>query len=335
MGWAYRWLDWAAGCSEGAWLVMMEDPVCRPDEAMEVPEWPDPDDEDRMDPGSKSEELEDERPTYRDSVGYYLKTIGRISLLKPEEERRLAKAAREGDLDSRAKLVEANLRLVVSIAKRYQGMGLPLADLIAEGNIGLVKAVERFDYDRGIRFSTYASKWIKQRITRALANDSRTVRLPSNVVELIRKFRATEERMIQDLGKGPMAWEVCETLDVTDRRWTDLALASHGTVSLDMPFAHKDGRRLHDVLSGDEGDLEQERELFGGPSRGELMGMLRELSDREQLILRFRFGFEDGKPHSLEETGRMLGVTRERVRQLEQRALMKLRRLAASTDLGQ
>ena len=313
---------------------MMEDPVCQPEESMDVEEWTGVEGEAPAGKDSDTDGLEDERPSYRDSVGYYLRTIGKIPLLEPEEERALAKGARHGDLDARTKLVEANLRLVVSIAKRYQGMGLPLADLIAEGNIGLVKAVERFDYERGIRFSTYASKWIKQRITRALANDSRTVRLPSNVVELIRRFRAAEERMIQDLGKGPRTWEVCETLDVSDRRWTDLALASRGTVSLDMPFAHKDGRRLHDVLT-DEEDLEQEKRLFGGPSRGELMDLLHELNEREQLILRFRFGFEDGKPHSLEDTGRMLGVTRERVRQLEQRALMRLRRLAASTDLEQ
>ena len=333
MDWAHRWLDWSPDLCEGAWLIMMEDPVSRPEHSACLRDWQEPDDEDRKTSNEEtSESLEDERPRYRDSVGYYLRTIGKIPLLRPEEERRLARDARAGDLDARTKLIESNLRLVVSVAKRYQGMGLPLADLIAEGNIGLVKAVERFDYDRGIRFSTYASKWIKQRITRALANDSRTVRLPSNVVELIRKYRSTEERMIQDAGRGPRSWEVCERMDMTDRRWTDLALASRGTISLDVPFVHRDGRRLHDVLC-EEGPLDQEELVFGAPTRDQLMSLLAELSEREQRILCYRFGFEDGAAHSLEETGRMLGVTRERVRQLEQRALMKLRRIVAASDV--
>jgi RNA polymerase primary sigma factor len=334
MEWANRWLDWSPDSFEGAWLIMMEDPVCRPDEAVDLQGWcaPEPGDEAESDEGSRT--LEDERPSYRDSVGYYLKTIGKIPLLQAEGERNLARLARAGDLDARSKLVESNLRLVVSIAKRYQGMGLALADLIAEGNIGLVKAVERFDCDRGIRFSTYASKWIKQRITRALANDSRTVRLPSNVVELIRKYRSTEDRMTQDLGDGPRTWEVCEEMDMTDRRWTDLALASRGTISLDVPFVHRDGRRLHDVLST-EGPPEQEERVFGGPTREQLLDLLQELTDRERMILLYRFGFEDGKAHSLEETGHVLGVTRERIRQLEQRALMKLRRIVTATEMEQ
>ncbi|MCK4548209.1 MAG: RNA polymerase sigma factor RpoD/SigA [Candidatus Eisenbacteria sp.] len=330
MEWAYQWLNWTAGWYEGAWLEMTEQPARETEETMELEPGADSEERNkRREPDRR--ELEDERPSYRDSVGYYLRTIGRIALLSPERERELARAARAGDLDSRTKLVEANLRLVVSIAKRYQRMGLPLADLIAEGNIGLVKAVERFDCDRGVRFSTYASKWIKQRITRSLANDSRTVRLPSNVVELIRKFRSMEDRLTQDRCGGPRSWEVCEEIEVTQRRWTDLALASRGTVSLDMPFAHKDGRRLHDILTNDTGELEQDK-VFEEPDMVQVMGLLGAVDDRERLILRFRFGFEDGEPHSLEETGRILGVTRERVRQLEQRALLKLRRLAAARD---
>jgi len=334
MDWADRWLDtWDTSC-EGAWLAMMEHPVCPAEETMEVRGWFAPEDEreDEPDEDDAAEKPEDERPTHRDSVGYYLTTIGKIPLLSPAHERELAKAARAGDTDAKAKLIEANLRLVVSIAKRYQGMGLPLADLIAEGNIGLVRAVDLFEYDRGVRFSTYASKWIKQRITRALANDSRTVRLPANVVELIRKYRAAEDRLTQALGKGARTWEVCEDLDVSDRRWTDLALASRGTVSLDMPFQFRDGRRLHDVLSDPQEPPEQEN-IFDGRSRKVLMELLGRLEKRERTILRFRFGFDDGKPHSLEETGRLLGVTRERIRQLEQRALRKLRGFAVRAEL--
>lgn len=276
-----------------------------------------------------------DRTPSRDAVGIYLREIRRFPLLKADEEARVAWRVRGGDADARSELISRNLRLVISIAKRYQGMGLSLEDLIEEGNIGLMKAVERFEVERGLRFSTYASKWIRQAVTRALVNKSRTVRIPANVLVLIKQYLTAQRELHQELGRAPTAEETRERVGLPRRRFLEIARLAKGVLSLDQPVeTDMNAHALHDILPDGNAasPLEQAME---GLQRDLVERLLEALPEREARILRIRYGFATGEPHSLEQTGKLLGVTRERIRQLEARALRKLRELLAETDMSQ
>ena len=268
-----------------------------------------------------------------DALGHYLRSIGRIPLLSPEEEHALALRAAAGDLEARARLVECNLRLVVSVAKRYQGMGIALADLIAEGNLGLIRAIERFDPHRGVRVSTYASKWIRQTITRSLANHSRTVRLPANVVELVRLYRSREQALMQRNGRATPSDEVCESIALERGRWEEMASAALAPLSLDLPLGGPGSRRLHEIIT-DERETSALDALAASNQLDRLRCFLTRLPERERLILGYRYGLDGEEPHSLEETGRHLGVTRERIRQLEERALRRIREMDGTIEVS-
>jgi RNA polymerase primary sigma factor len=275
---------------------------------------------------------ERERAASRDSVGIYLRDIRRFPLLKKDDETRVAWRVRSGDEEARAELIAKNLRLVISIAKRYQGMGLSLEDLIEEGNIGLMKAVERFEVERGLRFSTYASKWIRQAVTRALVNKSRTVRIPANVLVLIKQYLMAQRELLQELGRAPAAEEVRERVGLPRKRFLEIARLAKGILSLDQPIdVDVNAHVLHDVLA-DRGAASPLDQAMEGLQRDLVLRLLDALPEREARILRIRYGFETGEPHSLEQTGKQLGVTRERIRQLEGRALRKLRELLAQME---
>jgi RNA polymerase primary sigma factor len=260
-----------------------------------------------------------------ESLSVYMKAISRIPLLTKAQERQLSARARRGDRHARDMMIKANLRLVVAIARRYRGMGLPLNDLISEGNLGLIKAVERFQHEKGFRFSTYASKWIRQAITKALAADSRTVRLPANVIELMRKARTAEQVLSKTRNEAPDSDEVCRRIGISTRRYAQIAGAST-TVSLDSPCTPDSDVSLYEVIADDQSRPPDEvvgRRL----DSHRLDELLESLSNRERVILSYRFGLEDGNLRSLEETGRMIGITRERIRQIEKRAIEKMRRM--------
>jgi RNA polymerase primary sigma factor len=260
-----------------------------------------------------------------EGLSAYLKAISRIPLLTRDGERKLARRVRKGDTAAKERMVLANLRLVISIARRYQGMGIPLADLIGEGNLGLIKAVERFRYEKGFRFSTYASKWIRQAITKALATDSRTVRLPANVIEIIRKTRAVEESLLQREREEPAEHAVCSHVGISSARYAQVANAAT-TVSLDCPCSPEGDVSLHEVLADDSHGAPDDI-AFDRIDCARLEGLLDRLSKRERRILSYRFGLEDGNLRSLAETGKMVGITRERIRQIEKRAIQKMRRM--------
>jgi RNA polymerase primary sigma factor len=261
--------------------------------------------------------------TSTESLSLYLKAISRIPLLTRHDEQVLAFRVRRGDPASKEAMIGSNLRLVVAIARRYRGMGLPLADLIGEGNIGLIKAVERFKYEKGFRFSTYASKWIRQAITKALATDSRTVRLPANVIDIMRKVRVTEQNLVQSGRSVPSEGEVCHRLGISDSRYAEIANAS-STVSLDSPCTADGEVSVHEVLA-DQGHMPPDEDALGRIENARLEALLRSLSERERVILSYRFGLDDGNLRSLAETGKMVGITRERIRQIEKRAIQKMR----------
>jgi RNA polymerase primary sigma factor len=260
-----------------------------------------------------------------EGLSAYLKAISRIPLLTKRDERRLARRVRRGDPAAKERMVLANLRLVISIARRYQSMGLPLADLIGEGNLGLIKAVERFRYEKGFRFSTYASKWIRQAITKTLATDSRTVRLPANVIEILRKVKATEERMLKSGEAEPAETDVCGRLGLSRARYAQVTNAS-ASVSLDSPCSADGEVSLHELLP-DESTRAPDEIAFERIDCDKLELLLGKLSERERRILSYRFGLEDGNLRSLAETGKMVGITRERIRQIEKRAIEKIRRM--------
>ncbi len=259
------------------------------------------------------------------ALSTYLRAISRIPLLSREEERELARKATRGDREAKDKLIRSNLRLVVAIARRYQGMGLPLADLIGEGNLGLMKAAERFRYEKGFKFSTYASKWIRQAITKALANDSRTVRLPANVVEILRKARAVESSIVRQTSRTPHEDEICSSIGVSSRRFAEIATAA-STVSLDSPCSSDGDVSFYDILP-DRAVRPPDEVATERIDGSNLREMLEYLSSRERTILSYRYGLRDGNVRSLEETGRMIGITRERIRQIEKRAIEKIRRM--------
>jgi RNA polymerase primary sigma factor len=260
-----------------------------------------------------------------EGLSAYLKAISKIPLLTRAEEQKLARRVRRGDAAAKERMVLANLRLVIAIARRYRGMGLPLADLIGEGNLGLIKAVDRFEYEKGFRFSTYASKWIRQCITKTLATDSRTVRLPANVIEMIRKVRATEDSMLKSDQVEPAEDEVCSRLGLSSARYAQMANAV-SSVSLDAPYSPDSEASLHELLADRSAGMPDEVAL-GNVDSDKLEGYLQGLSKRERRILSYRFGLEDGNLRSLAETGKMVGITRERIRQIEKRAIDKIRRM--------
>ena len=278
-------------------------------------------------PKEKMMEMGDEADGTSDLVQMYLKEIGRVSLLSGEEEVRLAKAIEKNDLNAKQRLTEANLRLVVSIAKKYVGRShnLSLLDLIQEGNIGLFRAVEKFDYRKGFKFSTYATWWIRQAITRALADQSRTIRIPVHMVETINKYAQVTRRLVQELGREPLAEEIAAEMNMEVEKIRHIQKISQETVSLETSVGdNEDDSVLGDFIEDTETVMPHQaasRKLL----KSHISDILSELTPREQKILRIRFGLEDGVTHTLEEVGQEFGVTRERIRQIEAKALEKIR----------
>ena len=259
-----------------------------------------------------------------DPVRMYLKEIGRIKLLTPEEEQEIAKKMAEGDEDARKRMSEANLRLVVSIAKRYVGRGMQLLDLIQEGNLGLMKAVEKFDYTKGYKFSTYATWWIRQSITRAIADQARTIRIPVHMVETINRVLRTSHSMVQKLGREPTTKEIADELHIEESKVEEVLKIAQEPVSLETPIGEEEDSHLGDFIQDDEASQPSEEASYT-LLREQLEEVLSTLTPREEQVLRMRFGLTDGKPHTLEEVGKEFDVTRERIRQIETKALRKLR----------
>ena len=267
-----------------------------------------------------------------DPVRMYLKEIGRIKLLTPEEEQEIAKKMAEGDEDARKRMSEANLRLVVSIAKRYVGRGMQLLDLIQEGNLGLMKAVEKFDYTKGYKFSTYATWWIRQSITRAIADQARTIRIPVHMVETINRVLRTSHSMVQKLGREPTTKEIADELHIEENKVEEVLKIAQEPVSLETPIGEEEDSHLGDFIQDDEASQPSEEASYT-LLREQLEEVLSTLTPREEQVLRMRFGLTDGKPHTLEEVGKEFDVTRERIRQIESKALRKLRHPSRSKKL--
>ncbi len=268
-----------------------------------------------------------------DPVKMYLKEIGRVELLTHEEEIELAKRILEGDEEAKKKLAAANLRLVVSIAKRYVGRGMLFLDLIQEGNMGLIKAVEKFDYTKGFKFSTYATWWIRQAITRAIADQARTIRIPVHMVETINKLTRVQRQLVQELGREPTAEEIAVLMDdMTPEKVREIQKISLEPVSLETPIGEEDDSHLGDFIE-DEGAMSPDDYAANELLKDELNEVLLELTDREEKVLRLRFGLDDGRTRTLEEVGKEFNVTRERIRQIEAKALRKLKHPSRSKRL--
>ena len=268
-----------------------------------------------------------------DPVKMYLKEIGRVELLSHDEEISLAKRILDGDEEAKKKLAAANLRLVVSIAKRYVGRGMLFLDLIQEGNMGLIKAVEKFDYTKGFKFSTYATWWIRQAITRAIADQARTIRIPVHMVETINKLTRVQRQLIQELGREPSAEEISEKMDgMTPEKVREIQKISLEPVSLETPIGEEDDSHLGDFIE-DEGAMSPDDYAANELLKDELNEVLLELTDREEKVLRLRFGLDDGRTRTLEEVGKEFNVTRERIRQIEAKALRKLKHPSRSKRL--
>ena len=267
-----------------------------------------------------------------DPVRMYLREIGRVDLLKAEQEVHYARLIEQGDMAAKEALTEANLRLVVSIAKKYMGRGMTFLDLIQEGNLGLIRAVEKFDYHRGFKFSTYATWWIRQAITRAIADQSRTIRVPVHMVETINKLVRVSRRMLQELGREPTDEEIGEEMGVTPERVREIRKISQDPVSLETPVGEEDDAHLGDFVEDKEATAPSDAASLT-MLHAEMEDVLDTLSPRERRVLQLRFGLADGHQRTLEEVGKRFGVTRERIRQIEAKALRKLRHPSRSTKL--
>jgi len=267
-----------------------------------------------------------------DPVRMYLKEIGRVELLSAEEEVKLAKRILEDDEVASQELAEANLRLVVSIAKRYVGRGMLFLDLIQEGNMGLMKAVEKFDHEKGFKFSTYATWWIRQAITRAIADQARTIRIPVHMVETINKLIRIQRQLLQDLGRDPTPEEIGEEMEITPDKVRDILKISQEPVSLETPIGEEDDSHLGDFIEDQEAISPSDHTSYE-LLKEQLEDVLDTLTDREENVLRLRFGLDDGRTRTLEEVGKVFGVTRERIRQIEAKALRKLRHPSRSKQL--
>ena len=267
-----------------------------------------------------------------DPVRMYLKEIGKVSLLSAEEEIELAKKMEEGDEEAKKRLAEANLRLVVSIAKRYVGRGMLFLDLIQEGNLGLIKAVEKFDYRKGYKFSTYATWWIRQAITRAIADQARTIRIPVHMVETINKLIRVSRQLLQELGREPTPEEIAEEMDMSVERVREILKISQEPVSLETPIGEEEDSHLGDFIQDDNVPVPADAAAFT-LLKEQLVEVLNTLTEREQKVLRLRFGLDDGRARTLEEVGKEFNVTRERIRQIEAKALRKLRHPSRSRKL--
>ena len=286
----------------------------------------------------KPEELTDEEllgsnsAKVNDPVRMYLKEIGVVPLLSNEEEKELAIAVENGDLEAKQRLAEANLRLVVSIAKRYVGRGMQFLDLIQEGNMGLMKAVDKFDYSKGFKFSTYATWWIRQAITRAIADQARTIRIPVHMVETINKLVRERRNLLQELGQDPTPEQIAERMDMTPDKVREILKIAQEPVSLETPIGEEDDSHLGDFIEDEviENPVDYTTRVV---LREQLDEVLDTLTDREENVLRLRFGLDDGKMRTLEDVGKVFNVTRERIRQIEAKALRKLRHPSRSKQL--
>ncbi len=267
-----------------------------------------------------------------DPVRMYLKEIGKVTLLSSDEEIELAQRMEQGDEDAKKRLAEANLRLVVSIAKRYVGRGMQFLDLIQEGNLGLIKAVEKFDYRKGYKFSTYATWWIRQAITRAIADQARTIRIPVHMVETINKLIRVSRQLLQELGREPSSEEIAEVMELPVERVREILKISQEPVSLETPIGEEEDSHLGDFIQDDNVPVPADAAAFA-VLKEELMKVLDTLTEREQKVLRLRFGLDDGRARTLEEVGKEFNVTRERIRQIEAKALRKLRHPSRSRKL--
>lgn len=267
-----------------------------------------------------------------DTVRMYLREIGKFSLLAPEEEIVLAKRIKQEDIRAKHKLVNSNLRLVVSIAKKYTGRGMLFLDLIQEGNLGLIRAVEKFDYRKGYKFSTYATWWIRQAITRSIADQARTIRIPVHMVETINRLRKTSRFLLQTLGRKPTEGEIAKKSRISVDKVREIVKVSQVPLSLEMPVGDEDSSRLGDFV--EDGGIQAPDEIvLHGLLRDDLEEVMKSLTDREKTVLKLRFGLDDGHPRTLEEVGRVYNVTRERIRQIEAKALRKLKHPTRSKKL--
>jgi RNA polymerase primary sigma factor len=268
-----------------------------------------------------------------DSVRLYLREIGRVKMIKPDEEIELARRIAKGDKDAKKKLIQANLRLVISIAKKYVNRGLPFQDLIQEGNLGLIRAAEKFDHTKGFKFSTYATWWIRQAISRGLADKSRTIRVPVHMVESINKLKKTSAKLAQDLGRKPTDQELSVAMELPVSKIQEIIAADREPISMEMPLNRDEETYLGDLIEDSESarpDSNTEEELM----RQDLNRMLSQLTPRERDIMHLRYGLEDGRQRTLEEVGRLFNITRERVRQIEHKAFRKLRQPSWSSKLA-
>ncbi|MFO7815110.1 MAG: RNA polymerase sigma factor RpoD, partial [Halanaerobiales bacterium] len=267
-----------------------------------------------------------------DPVRMYLKEIGKVDLLTAEEEVSLAKRMEKGDMEAKRQLVEANLRLVVSIAKKYVGRGMLFLDLIQEGNMGLMKAVEKFDYTKGYKFSTYATWWIRQAITRSIADQARTIRIPVHMVETINKLIRVSRQLLQEKGREPTPEEIGEEMDMSADKVREIKKIAQEPVSLETPIGEEEDSHLGDFIEDEDAPAPASAASYM-LLRDQLDNVLDTLTDREKRVLELRFGIEDGRPRTLEEVGKEFGVTRERIRQIEAKALRKLRHPSRSKKL--
>lgn len=259
-----------------------------------------------------------------DPVKMYLKDIGRVPLLSPEEEVELARKMQDGDEEAKQRLSEANLRLVVSIAKRHVGRGMLFLDLIQEGNLGLMKAVEKFDYQKGFKFSTYATWWIRQSITRAIADQARTIRIPVHMVETIHKLTRVSRQLLQETGRDPTPAEIAEKMGISEERVCEIQSIAQDPVSLEAPIGEEEDSHLGDFVEDDK-SITPSDSVASTMLKEQLLTVLDTLTPREEKVLRLRYGIDDGRPRTLEEVGKEFNVTRERIRQIEAKALRKLR----------